>query len=243
MSNLSLHSSATRDAPFDAAAEAVRLAALLDERRAELNRLQEEFRAFKMRYAEVVGSRLAELAEVEGEIRRAEARLLGLEEDEEAAAVDEAASDFYSGEAGASKGPTSLRKLFWSVARLFHPDHAADADEAERRHSIMAEASRAYREGDVDSLHTLLGDEQLQFYCASASRDDDEEDLASRLLNLKEELRTVEFGVKRIHQDRLYHLMLSAAEEEREGRDALKEMAERIARKIRKARNRLEHLS
>lgn len=241
MSNLSLHSSAAKDAPFDAAAEAVRLAAILDERRAELNALQDEFRAFKMRYAEVVGSRLAQLSEVEGEIRRAEARLLGLEEDDDAA--EESAQDFYEGDASAAKGPTSLRKLFWSVARLFHPDHAADAEEAERRHSIMAEASRAYREGDVESLNTLLGDEQLQFYCASAARDDDEEDAASRLLNLKEELRTVEFGIKRIHQDRLYHLMLSVAEEEREGRDALKEMAERIARKIRKARNRLEHLS
>lgn len=231
-----------RNSPFDASAEVVRLVAFLDERRDELNALQEEFRAFKMRYAEVVGSRLAELAEVESEIKRAESRMLGLEDADVDA--EEAPTDFYAGESGAAAGPpTSLRKLFWSVARLFHPDRASDSEEAERRHSIMAEASRAYREGDVDSLHTLLGDEQLQFYCASAARDDDEEDLATRLLNLKEELRTVEFGIKRIHQDRLYHLMLSVDEESREGRDALKEMAERIARKIRKARNRLEHLS
>jgi hypothetical protein len=136
-----------------------------------------------------------------------------------------------------------LRKLFWSVARLFHPDHAADEREAQRRHAVMAEASRAYREGDVDSLHTLLGDEQLQFYCASASREDEPEDPAARLLNLKEELRTTEFGIKRVRQDRLYQLMLRAEEESRQGRDVLALMAEEISRKIRKARNRLAHLS
>ncbi|MFN2456524.1 MAG: hypothetical protein ABR577_20225, partial [Pyrinomonadaceae bacterium] len=63
---------------------------------------------------------------------------------------------------------TALRKLFWSVARMFHPDHAADEKEARRRHTIMAEASRAYRDGDIESLHTLLGDEQLQFFCVGA---------------------------------------------------------------------------
>ena len=54
----------------DAAAEAERLAALLEERRAELSALQEEFREFKERYARTVGGRLAELAEVEAELRR-----------------------------------------------------------------------------------------------------------------------------------------------------------------------------
>lgn len=222
-------------------AEAARLEELVAERKAQLGALQERFRDFKARYARVVGSRLAELSEVEAEIRAAEARRLGLEEDEGDADEDRAAS-FYE-PTTAPAGKSSLRKLFWSVARLFHPDHAADEREAERRHSIMAEASRAYRDGDVDSLHTLLGDEQLQFYCASASQDDEPADLASRVLNLKEELRTADFGIKRIHQDRLYHLMLKSESEAAEGRDALASMAESITRQIAKARRRLEHLS
>jgi hypothetical protein len=60
---------------------------------------------------------------------------------------------------------------------------------------------------------------------------------------LKEELITIEFGIKRLKQDRLYHLMLSAAEEARHGRDALSQMADTITRKTNKARNRLAHLS
>lgn len=230
------------DAPsVDPALEVGRLESLLAERRAELSALQDEFREFKARYAQTVGARLAELAEVEREIRRAEARLLGV--DEGADGAEEESSDFYEPRPAAFEGKTGLRKLFWSVARLFHPDHASDEREARRRHAIMAEASRAYRDGDAESLHTLLGDEQLQFYCASVTRDEGPQDLAARLLDLKEELRTVEFGIKRLRQDRLYRLMLEAAEESARGRDALAQLADSISRKITKARNRLAHLS
>ncbi|HEX3559112.1 MAG TPA: hypothetical protein VHU19_07905 [Pyrinomonadaceae bacterium] len=238
--SLHLQTSAARPAPPDPALEVERLEALLAVRRAELSALQEEFREFKACYVQTVGGRLAELAEVERRIRRAEARLLGLDEEDDGA---EETAGFYEAQPTPLKGREGLRKLFWSVARLFHPDRAADEPEARRRHRIMAEASRAYREGDAESLHTLLGDEQLQFYCAGVQREDEPEDLASRLLNLKEELRTIEFAVKRIRQDRLYRLMLSVAEESRHGRDALAQMADSLARQIVKAHNRLAHLS
>ncbi len=54
---------------------------------------------------------------------------------------------------------------------------------------------------------------------------------------------TIESGIKRLRQDRLYHLMLKTAEEAAAGRDALVQMAESITRNIAKARNRLAHLS
>jgi hypothetical protein len=236
MHGLHLQKSAGAREAVDPEAEAGRLAALLEERRAELSALQEEFREFKARYAQVVGGPLAELAEVEHEIRLAEARMLGLEEEEEAEA-----SRFH--DPAPAQGKTGLRKLFWSVARMFHPDHASDEDEARRRHTIMAEASRAYRDGDVESLSTLLSDEQLQSYCASSSREDEPEDAAARVIQLKEELVTIEFGLKRLRQDRLYHLMLSSADEARQGRDQLAQMADSVRRKIAKARNRLVNLS
>jgi hypothetical protein len=241
MHSLHLQTSPSRAGAADPEAEAGRVASLLDERRAELSALQEEFRVFKERYARTVGSRLAELAEVEAEIRRAEARLAGLEEDD--AAAGEGGPDFYGTAPSAAPAKSGLRKLFWSVARMFHPDHASDEEEARRRHAIMAEASRAYRDGDVESLSTLLDDEQLQSYCASSAREDVPEDAAARLVQLKEELVTIEFGIKRLRQDRLFHLMLKTAEEAREGRDALVQTAESITRKIAKARNRLAHLS
>ena len=241
MSNLHLQTSPSRGETPDAAAEAARVAALLGERRAELSALQEEFREFKERYARTVGGRLAELAEVEAEVRRAEARLAGVEEEERE--PEEGRPDFYDTAPSAAPAKSGLRKLFWSVARMFHPDHASDEEEARRRHRIMAEASRAYRDGDAEGLSTLLDDEQLQSYCATSARDDEPETQAARLLHLREELITIEFGIKRVKQDRLYHLMLKAADESRHGRDALAQLAETVTRKIVKARNRLAHLS
>ncbi len=242
MHSVQLQTSVRREGAPDPALEVERVAALVEERGAELKALQEELREFKARYARTVGARLTELAEVEAEIRRAEARLAGLEE-EEGETDAEGRPDFYDAAPSAAPAKGGLRKLFWSVARMFHPDHAADEQEARRRHAVMAEASRAYRDGDVESLSALLGDEQLQSYCASSARDDEPEDAAARLLRLREELVTVEFGIKRLKQDRLYHLMLKAEAEAHEGRDALAQMAESVTRKIAKARNRLAHLS
>jgi hypothetical protein len=72
--------------------------------------------------------------------------------------------------------------------------------------------------------------------------DDTPEDLQDKLLSLKEELRTVEFGIKRLTQDGLYRIKLAADEEATHGRDALAEEAKRIGRQIVKARHRLTNL-
>jgi hypothetical protein len=241
MQSLSLHPSTVRDEPFDLAAEVARLELLLSGRRTELATLQEEMHKFKVRYTQVVGSRLSELAEIEQAIRKAEARLHDSENDEQ---VEEGDSNGFGESHGAEKSlvGNGLRKLFWSVAKLFHPDHATDETEARRRHQIMVEASRAYREGDAESLHTLLGDEELQFYCTRVQTADTPEALQDKLLSLKEELRTVDFGIKRLTQDGLYRIKLTADQEATHGRDALAEEAKRIDRQIIKARHRLTNL-
>ena len=241
MQSLSLHETAAQNAQPDLELQISKLELLLAERRAKLVALQQELREFKEQYARIVGGRLAELGEVERSIKEAEARLFDLEMETDA---EESAASNDVPPSTVASGKSAMRKLFWSVARLFHPDHAADEREASRRHAVMAEASRAYQEGDVESLHTLLGDEQLQFFCTTqGAADEGEEDLASQFLRLKGELNTVEFGIKRIRQDGLYRLKLKVDEDAREGRDALTLMAENIDRQIVKARRRLEHLA
>lgn len=242
MHSLSLCPPAPNTAAPDLAGEVTRLAALLVERGDELTALQEEFRLFKTRYTQIVGSRLAELAEVEQAIKEAEARLLGLDANAETEDEDDAHPDAAHAPNTSLVG-SSLRKLFWSVAKMFHPDHASDEHEARRRHTVMAEANRAYREGDSESLHALLGDEELQFFCTGTQTHEDPEDLASQLVQLKEELRTVEFGIKRLKQNGLYQLKLKVDEAAHSGRDALTAQAERIHRQIVKAQHRLENLS
>jgi hypothetical protein len=240
MQSLERHSSSTKNAATDLAGEVARLEAALAERRDELTLLQEEFRCFKTRYTQVVGSRLAELSEIERAIKQAESRLLGIDAEDEADA--ELDTDSASAQSSSPVGK-SLRKLFWSVAKLFHPDHAGDENEARRRHTVMTEANRAYREGDIESLHALLGDEDLQFFCATTHAHEETQDLATRIITLKEELRTVEFGIKRLKQDALYQLKQRVDLEAQHGRDALAEQAARINRQILKAKHRLENLS
>lgn len=238
MQSISLHNAEKE--PTDIGAEVSRLESLLAERRQELTRLQEEMRVFKARYTEIVGSRLAELSEIEREIKLAQSRLLGVETEDEDDADNHRESLEPDGSVPVGK---AMRKLFWAVAKMFHPDKAADEREAKHRHTIMAEASRAYREGDVESLHTLLGDEQLQSLCAGGTGEVETGDMEALLLKLEIDLRTVEFGIKRIRQDALYHTRQKVLDEERAGRDALSRMAEQIERQIVKARHRLAHLS
>src|SRR5919199_179144 len=111
MHNVQLQTSEGRVGAPDPALEAERVAALVEERGAELKALQEELREFKARYARTVGARLAELAEVEAEIRRAEARLAGLEEETEADV--EGRPDFHDAAPSAAPAKGALRKLFW----------------------------------------------------------------------------------------------------------------------------------
>lgn len=231
--------------PLELLAEISRLEHELTSRRLVLRETQEAFRAFKIRYAQIVGARLAELEEVERAVKKAEAAMLGADnylEDNELLEETEKTPAKWSGQ-------VTLRKLFWSVAKLFHPDHALDESEARRRHSIMVEASRAYDEGDMESLHLLLDDENLRFHCRSGadtgknSNAADSVDLRHQYLDLQEELRTVEFGIRRLNEDRLYQLKLKADEETLAGRDALLDSARQIERQIIKAKRRLEHLS
>ncbi len=219
------------------AAEVAEFERTLAERKRELTSLQEELRQFKVRYAQVVGSRLAELAEMERQIKEAEVRRLGLE------AVTESGLHDEEDEPSALPVPKALRQLFWSVAKMFHPDHAADEEEARRRHSIMAEANRAYKDGDAESLNTLLDDTEFRSFCTRVRSDEDEHDFSAQLIKLKEELLTIDFGLRRIHQDSLYRLKIETEREAALGRDALAANADRIRRQIVKARHRLAHMS
>jgi hypothetical protein len=50
------------------------------------------------------------------------------------------------------------KRLFRQLARLIHPDLAADPQERERRTNLMVAANDAYEQGDVAALERLLAD-------------------------------------------------------------------------------------
>ncbi|MCP9493279.1 MAG: hypothetical protein MSG64_02365 [Pyrinomonadaceae bacterium MAG19_C2-C3] len=217
--------------------ELLRLENALSARREELATLQDEMRQFRERYVEIVGERLAELAEVERRIAAIE-KLAS--PDDETQATDEVDNDFFSQRT--PKENSSVRKLFWSIAKLFHPDFAGDdTDERERRHAIMAEASCAYQEGDAERLTALLSDDAFLSSCVSTSSEtDDEMTLARRLSRVREQLGTVEYGIRRIKQDGFYQMKIRVDDDAARGRDALAEMAARINKNIFQARLKLD---
>lgn len=231
--------------PLELLAEISRLENELLSRRLVLREMQEAFRAFKIRYAQMVGARLAELEEVERAVRKAEEETLGISTDED----ENFSAEEQHTHSSQRNGQITLRKLFWSVAKLFHPDHAGNESEARRRHTIMVEASRAYDEGDLESLHLLLGDQALRSHCQTNSdiyldgKLPQSSDMRLNLMNLQEEVRTIQFGIRRLTEDRLYQLKLKADEEALSGRDTLLDSARQIERQIVKAKRRLEHLS
>jgi len=221
--------------------ELLRLENALSERRQELATLQDEMRLFRERYVEIVGERLAELAEVERRIAELE-KLASPETYDETEAEGEVNNDFFSRKT--PEETSSVRKLFWSIAKLFHPDFAGDdTDEQARRHAIMAEASCAYQDGDAERLTALLSDDAFISSCVSTNGEaDDEMTLARRVSRIREQLGTVEYGIRRVKQDGFYQMKIRVETDAARGRDALAEMAARINKNINQARLKLDQL-
>src|SRR6185295_3823478 len=132
-------------------------------RERDLAALKHELQQLQSRYLGDVGPLYAELARLEGAVRDEEIRAglrpahlpdvevnsdEGDEDDEKPA----------SGAGCTNRGAPSvdLKKMFREVARAVHPDLAMDERARWRRHSLMAEANRAYAERDEDRLRLIM---------------------------------------------------------------------------------------
>src|SRR6185436_11307947 len=135
-------------------------------RERDLAALKHELQQLQSRYLSDVGPLYAELARLEGAVRDEEIRA-GLRpahlpdvetdsnEDDEDDGDDERP---VSGAGCTNRGAPSvdLKKMFREVARAVHPDLAMDERARWRRHSLMAEANRAYAERDEDRLRLIM---------------------------------------------------------------------------------------
>ena len=122
----------------------------------ELASLRAELLALQSRYLAEIGVLYSDLGRLEAELRDAEIRA-GLRLPEDIDTEDEAeiadASDVTCVNPAASD---DLKRVFRDVARAVHPDLALDEMARCRRHSLMAEANRAYAERDADRLRLIL---------------------------------------------------------------------------------------
>ena len=213
-------------------------------RERHLEGLRDEAAVFERRYHARVGHYVAELERLEAEIADALARLHPAD-----AALREAAAS--RARRGAlvvvpaevsSAGQTShagegLKRLYLEVARRLHPDFAADECDRERRTRLMAEANRAYAEGDADGLQALLDDWEVTpdafaggEVAAALAR------VERAIARIAERLRAIAAEMITFRRSELWLLRAEVEAAERQGHDLLAELADEQRARVALAR-------
>ena len=234
-----------RSGPLDDSIEALQLRlterqAVLGDRAAEFVRATSDLAAFRLRYTRDVGRLHEELDELERAI--AEAELGELSKRVESDATTPLPP---SGVAHAESQPRytsdAVRKLFRDVAKTIHPDLARDEVTRDRRHTLMAEANRAYALGDEERLRRILeawenSPEAVQGSDLEAER----LRLVRRIAEIEEQLNAYASDMAAMKESPLWQLKAMVDEAAARGKDLVEDMVRRLKRDITAARNRLD---
>jgi hypothetical protein len=229
--------------PAAASPSRARVAALEQQlalRDRELTALKTELLALQDRYLTDIGPLYAELAELDAEVAEVEIRL-GLRPAESPEPID--AEDDMDPPAGCGHRSTpsvDLKRIFRDVAKAIHPDRATDEAARFRRHSLMAEANRAYAEQDEDRLRLILRAwEQSPEAVAGETPEAVEARLAHRAVELEMRLADLERESAAVNGSAIARLQRRIEETRAQGWDLLAEMLLHVRREIARARARL----
>ena len=225
------------------------LEASLAQRELDLATLQAELHAFERRYLRTVGARYAELDEIEAQIaetlahlnpkdnkayeQASQARSRAHESSQAAGAVDTSAVIEF-------RPSDSLKKLYREIAKRIHPDLATDEKDRARRHKLMAEANRAYEDGDEARLQGILREWELS--PESVKGDGPGAELVRvirKIAQVEQRLQVIDAEIAKLKRSDLSQLISEVEKAEKEGHDLLAEMAARLDQQITDAGNRL----
>ena len=213
-----------------------------------------ELKALEEKYLRIVGTRYAELDQLEAQIAALQATLHPTNEEirhqaqearAKAAKTSQAAG--YAVEIVPSKErmqpSEDLKKLYREVAKRIHPDLAATDEERVRRTTLMAEANTAYEAGDEALLHRLLEN------AINTPEEVIGEGIAFDLIRLIRKISQVQKRIAEIQellkvlkQSSTYDLKLRIENEAQNGRHLLEEMRLDVGEQILQARRRLTEL-
>jgi len=209
----------------------------------DLATIQGELRAFENRYLRIVGVRYAELDKIEAQIAKTLARLNPKDnkakEKAEQARYQAQESAHATGNIQEQKEPLrfkpseSLKKLYREVAKRIHPDLTTDEEERTRRQHLMAEANRAYEEGDEERLEAIL--REWESSPESVKGEGPGTDLVRairKIAQVEERLPTIETEITQLKESDLYKLKTKVEDAEKEGRDLLADMANQLDKQI-----------
>lgn len=228
-----------------------RLKDKLADREEAMADLRAELERFEANYTMEVGRLYADLDEIEAQIAEEEVKLVPDDEEikkraeelrkraEESAANAEAAENC----SFKTQPNHEAKKAYHNLAKIIHPDLALDENEKEKRHALMAKLNEAYSAGDQNRLNKLVEDfrdspdlimgDSIGDQWTRAIRQIYQ--IKNRLKELREEFLIVELSEQ-------YILREKYEAEMREGRDMLKQMAERTRTIIKKSERRLANL-
>jgi hypothetical protein len=219
-------------------AEIAELEAVLDRRADEVAGLKADLHLFKIQYRREVGVLYDQLDELEVAI--AEAELGELKPQVEANHQDPPRAAAPPSSDAARFTSDGIRKLFRDVAKAVHPDLARDEEARDRRHALMAEANRAYADGDEEQLRTIL---QRWERSPEAVHGDDITAVrlrsVRRLAQMREQLGNLQRELDELNASPLAQLKARIDEANAKGRDLVADMVVRLKRDIMVAANRL----
>jgi hypothetical protein len=207
-----------------------------------LTSLRGELAAFERLYLKTVGVWYAELDEVEAQI----AELLARRDPgnpKAQGAAREARSRAEESRTGAAESAVeevtrfspspSLKSLYREVARRIHPDLAVDDADRAKRQRLMAEANRAYENGDEAKLRAIL--EEYESSPEAVFGEGTGVDLVRvirKIAQVKRRLVEIQAETDQIRTSDLFELRKKVDEGTKQGRDVLNEMASAVQSQI-----------
>jgi len=234
---------------------AVAEAALID-REAELADLRAELFAFRLRYDARVGSKVAELEEIEAQIERCQERIDQYRkwgpkgpphlragatyipvEEQYRRAWQQPQEPPSPPPARPVDAPTQARmkKLYRQLCRRFHPDLTQDPEERAWRTEVMAAINAAYQAHDLAELQALAverregreGKEGREGREGKEGRGEMAA-LRARLEQIRRRLGEVEQEIRGLTNSQTLQMSLDVKLARRQGRDLLAEMAAEV---------------
>jgi hypothetical protein len=217
----------------------------------EMADLRAELEQFEARYTMEVARFYAELDEIEAQIAEEEVKLVPDDEEIKKRAeelrkrAEESAANAEASENCSFKWqPTAeAKKAYHNLARIIHPDLALDKEEKEKRHDLMAKLNDAYSSGNQNLLNKLVEDFRDSPDLVRGDSVGDELVRAIRqIAQIKARLKELREERLKAELSELYVLREKVEAEMLEGRNLLKQMAERTKTHIKKSERRLANL-
>jgi hypothetical protein len=133
------------------------------------------------------------------------------------------------------------KRLFRQLARIIHPDLAADPAERERRTNLMVAANLAYEQGDVAALERLLADWERSPEAVTGDGALAElERTVRRIAQVRARMDAIDEELAELEASAMGWLRRRTEKAAREGWDLLAHMVRELDRQILEAQDELE---